>query len=121
MPISDYTDVTQMKKALITLAISSCTAFASAEENTALAEAAETMKPIIEVPARYLEKSIMQGLADGKGPLAEGARRNLKMQAQRDREANRGVRKSMRECIKPGNVIDDDVKECTEGTREKTW
>ncbi|OBY91679.1 hypothetical protein A6723_018195 [Pseudomonas sp. AU11447] len=110
-----------MKTILTSVAILSCAPLASAEEKTALAEAAETMKPIIEVPAQYLEKSIMQGLADGKGPLAEGARRNLKMQAQRDREANRGVRKSMKECIKPGNVIDDDVKECTEGTREKTW
>ncbi len=40
------------------------------------------------------------------------------MQDKRDREANRGVRKSMKECIKLGNVIDDDVKECTEGLRE---
>ncbi|WP_440468699.1 hypothetical protein ACKI1H_14595 [Pseudomonas sp. YH-1] len=110
-----------MKKALLILAICGCTAFASAEEKTALAEAAETMKPIIEVPARYLEKSIMQGLADGKGPLAEGARRNLKMQAQREREPNRGVRRTMKECIKPGNVIDDDVNECINGLREKTW
>ncbi len=53
--------------------------------------------------------------------LGEGARANLKMQDKRDREANRGVRKSMKECIKPGNVIDDDVKECTEGLRLKTW
>ncbi|MER1087813.1 hypothetical protein AAA607_29235 [Pseudomonas aeruginosa] len=110
-----------MKNTLISLAILSFTSIASAEEKTALAEAAETMKPIIEVPAQYLEKSIMQGLADGKGPLAEGARRNLKMQAQREREANRGVRRTMKECIKPENVIDDDVKECTEGLREKTW
>lgn len=110
-----------MKTTLISLVILGFTSIASAEEKTALAEAAETMKPIIEVPAKYLEKSIMQGLADGKGPLSEGARRNLKIQAQRDKEVNRGVRKSMRECIKPGNVIDDDVKECTEGLREKSW
>ncbi|WP_281686065.1 hypothetical protein [Pseudomonas citronellolis] len=94
---------------------------AIAEEKTALAKAAETMKPIIEVPANYVQKSILQSLADGKGPLAEGARTNLKMQAQREKEANRGVRRSMKECIKPGNVIDDDVKECTEGLRKKTW
>lgn len=121
MPSSDYKDVTQMKKALISFAIFSYTAIASAEEKTALAEAAETMKPIIEVPAQYLEKSILQSLADGKGPLAEGARKNLKMQAQRDKESNRSVRSSMKECIKPGNVIDEDVKECIEGTRPKTW
>ncbi|MBB4867124.1 hypothetical protein HNP46_006032 [Pseudomonas nitritireducens] len=110
-----------MKTILTSLAILSCTTLASAEEKTALAEAAEAMKPIIEIPADYLQKSIMQSLAGGKGPLAEGARRNLTMQAQRDREAYRGVRRPMRECIKPDNVIDDDVKECTEGTREKTW
>lgn len=121
MPILDYTDVIQMKNALIALAIFTCTSIASAEEKTALAEAAEAMKPIIEVPANYVQKSMMQSLAEGKGPLAEGARRNLKMQDQRDREANRSVRRSMKECIKPGNVIDDDVKECTEGLRERTW
>jgi hypothetical protein len=121
MPITDYMDVTLMKNSLIILAFFGCASIASAEDKTALAEAAEAMKPIIEVPSKYLEKSIMQGLADGKGPLAEGARRNLKMQAQREKEANRGVRRSMKECIKPGNVIDDDVKECTEGLRDKTW
>ncbi|MCO2104794.1 hypothetical protein FA403_30945, partial [Pseudomonas aeruginosa] len=39
----------------------------------------------------------------------------------REREANRGVRKTMKECIKPENVIDDDVKECMEGLRVKEW
>ncbi|EMI6699598.1 TPA: hypothetical protein ACNH9H_004905 [Pseudomonas aeruginosa] len=63
----------------------------------------------------------MQSLADGKGPMAEGARTNLKMQAQREREASRGMQKSVKECIKPGNVIDDDAKECTEGLRGKNW
>lgn len=92
-----------------------------AEEKTALAEAAEAMKPLIEAPAKYVEKSLMQSLASGKGPMADGARANLKMQDQREREANRGIRKSMKECIKPGNVIDDDVKECTEGLRERNW
>lgn len=53
--------------------------------------------------------------------MAEGARTNLKMQAQREREASRGMQKSVKECIKPGNVIDDDAKECTEGLRGKNW
>lgn len=46
---------------------------------------------------------------------------NLKMQEQAERQANRGTRKPMKECIKPGNVIDDDVKECMEGLRERDW
>jgi len=27
----------------------------------------------------------------------------------------------MKECIKPGNIIDDDVKECMEELRHKEW
>jgi len=27
----------------------------------------------------------------------------------------------MKECIKPGNVIDDDVKECVDGLRNREW
>ncbi|WEJ71432.1 hypothetical protein [Pseudomonas sp. PSE14] len=110
-----------MKTILASLALLSSSSLAFAEEKTALAEAAEAMKPIIEVPANYVQKSIMQNLANGKGPMAEGARNNLKMQAQREREANRGVRKPMKECIKSGNLIDDDVRECTEGLRERNW
>ncbi len=108
-------------KRLIIITVFTLSTTAIAEEKTALAKAAETMKPIIEVPANYVQKSILQNLSDGKGPLAEGARKNLKMQAQREREANRGVRRSMKECIKPGNVIDDDVKECISGERVRTW
>lgn len=110
-----------MKKLAIATAMLLTSIPSIAEEKTALAEAAEAMKPIIEIPAIYVQKSIMQSLANGKGPLADGARTNLKMQAQSEKETNRGVRRSMKECIKSGNVIDDDVKECTEGLREKTW
>ena len=56
-----------------------------------------------------------------KGPLDDAARANLKAQDQREREANRGVRRTMKECIKSGNVIDDDLKECIEGRRTKEW
>ncbi|ETU92813.1 hypothetical protein AJ63_06012 [Pseudomonas aeruginosa 3576] len=53
--------------------------------------------------------------------VGDAARKNLKMQDKREKEANRGVRKSMKECIKPENIIDDDVKECIEGTRIREW
>ncbi|CAI9905525.1 hypothetical protein L346_05471 [Pseudomonas aeruginosa MSH-10] len=53
--------------------------------------------------------------------VGDAARKSLKMQDKREKEANRGVRKSMKECIKPGNVIDDGVKECMEGLRVKEW
>ena len=53
--------------------------------------------------------------------MAEAARANLKQQDLAEKEANRGVRRSVKECMKPGNVIDDDVQECVRGYREKTW
>ena len=45
----------------------------------------------------------------------------LERQAKAEREANRGTRKTMKECIKPGNVIDEDVQECIMGMRERDW
>lgn len=31
------------------------------------------------------------------------------------------VTRSVKECIKPNNVMDDDVQRCVNGTLEKTW
>nr|WP_090448077.1 hypothetical protein [Pseudomonas benzenivorans] len=112
-----------MKQALITLLIMAMPAWADEEKPVATqaAEAAEAVTPYAEAFSKSVHRTFAEFMAGGKGPMAEGARANLKMQDQREREANRGTRKSMKECIKPGNVIDDDVKECTEGLREKTW
>ncbi|WP_439860984.1 hypothetical protein [Pseudomonas sp. MBLB4136] len=109
-----------MKQALIALLILSAPAFADDEKPVAT-QAAETISPYVEAFSKSVSRTLAEVMAGGKGPMAEGARANLKMQDQREREANRGTRKSMKECIKPGNVIDDDVKECIEGLREKTW
>jgi hypothetical protein len=68
-----------------------------------------------------MTRLVNEFFAGSKGVMGEAARANLKAQDQREREANRGVRRTMRECIKPGNVIDDDVKECIDGLRERTW
>lgn len=40
------------------------------------------------------------------------------MQAQRQREDNKGTHKTIKECIKPGNIIDDDISEYMERLRE---
>jgi hypothetical protein len=52
-----------------------------------------------------MTRIITEFMAGGNGMLAEGARANLK--AQNQREANRGVRRTMKECI--------------EGLRDKAW
>lgn len=109
-----------MKKIFIALLLITTTA--NAEEQKPIAtQAGEAITPYAEAFGETVNRTMMELMAGGKGLLAEGAHTNLQMQDQRERVANRDTRKSMKECIKPGNVIDDDVKECTEGLREKTW
>lgn len=60
-------------------------------------------------------------MAEGKGPLAASAKKHMKQREIEEKEASRGPRRTVAECIKPGNVIDDDVNECVRGYRAKTW
>lgn len=64
---------------------------------------------------------IMGALAEGKGGMANQAKQHMKQREIAKKEASRGPRKTVAECMKPGNVIDDDVNECVKGYREKTW
>jgi hypothetical protein len=108
-----------MKKIFISLLLT--VTAASAEEQKQIAtQTGETIAPYAEAFGETVRRTMMELMAGGKGPLAEGARTNLQIQDQRERIANRDTRKSMKECIKPDNVIDDNVKECTEGLRENT-
>ena len=109
-----------MKRTLFALLVLAAPAFAE-EEKPVATQAAEAITPYAEAVSKGISRSVTEFMAGGKGPIAEAARSRLKIQEQRERVANRGTRKSMKECIKPGNVIDDDVKECIEGLREKTW
>jgi hypothetical protein len=96
--------------------------FAYADDPKPLAtQAAEATAPAARSIGSGISRIATEFMAGTDGMLGEGARANLKMQDKRERDANRGVRKSMKECIKPGNVIDDDVKECTEGLRARSW
>lgn len=109
-----------MKKVFVALLLIATSA--NAEEQKPLAtQAGESIAPYAKAFGDTVSRTMMEAMAGGRGQIAEAARANLKMQDQQERVANRGTRKSMKECIKPGNVIDDDVKECTEGLREKTW
>lgn len=93
-----------------------------ASESKPLAtQAAEAIQPYAKKLGDAVDQTVHEFFAGTDGPLGDAARSNLQSREQAEREANRGTRKSMKECIKPGNVIDDDVKECMEGLREKTW
>ncbi|MCD1641213.1 hypothetical protein K7H92_21040 [Pseudomonas stutzeri] len=109
-----------MKQILLALALVASPILA--EESKPIAtQVGEAMQPAAEAYGNTITRLVNEFFAGSKGVMGEAARANLKAQDQREREANRGVRRTMKECIKPGNVIDDDVKECTEGLRERTW
>lgn len=109
-----------MKRAAI-LALAIVSLAANADDKTALSKAIDTIRPATDAAADYVSKSIMQSLSGNDTPMGRAARSNLERQAKAEREANRGTRKTMKECIKPGNVIDEDVQECIMGMREKDW
>lgn len=111
-----------MRRTLLLLAVMN-SGLAIAEESKPIAtQVGEAVRPAAEAYSRTVNRLFNEYMAGAsKGPLGDAARANLKAQDQRERKANRGVRRTMKECIKPGNVIDDDVKECVEGLRMKTW
>lgn len=68
-----------------------------------------------------IQRYVLGGLSTGNGPLAEGSQRQLENMRRAEAEKNRANRRTMQECIKPGNLIDQDVQECLNGLREPTW
>lgn len=108
-------------KRIAILALAIVSLAANADDKTALSKAIDTIRPATDAAADYVSKSIMQSLSGNDTPMGQAARNNLERQAKAEREANRGTRKTMKECIKPGNVIDEDVQECIMGMRERDW
>jgi len=109
-----------MKRAAI-LALGIVSLSVNADDQTALSKAIDAIKPATNAAGEYVSKSIMQSLSGNDTAMGRAARDNLERQAKAEREANRGTRKTMKECIKPGNIIDEDVQECIMGMREKNW
>jgi hypothetical protein len=109
-----------MKRMLLALALAASPALAE-ESKPVATQVGDALRPAAEAYGKGMQKLVNELFAGSKGPMGEAARANLKTQDKREREANRGVRRTMKECIKPGNVIDDDVKECMEGLRVKEW
>lgn len=109
-----------MKRTLLALALAA-SPIAAEESKPIATQAGEIIEPAAEAYGRAVNQVVNEFLAGTKGPLSKAARANLKRDADQEQQANRGVRRTMKECIKPGNVIDDDVKECIEGLRTKEW
>lgn len=104
-----------MKRISLALALAASPALAE-ESKPVATQVGDALRPAAEAYGKGMQKLVNELFAGSKDPMGEAARSNLKAQDKREREANRGVRRTMKECIKPGNVIDDDVKECIDGS-----
>lgn len=109
-----------MKGFILALTFTSVTALAQDEKPLA-EKAGEAIQPFAESFSAGVHRRVNEFMSSDKGIVGDAARRNLDAMDQKEREVNRGPRKSMKECIKPNSLIDDDVRECTLGLREKTW
>ncbi|OEO23699.1 hypothetical protein AX279_21530 [Pseudomonas sp. J237] len=108
-----------MKRMFIVITLAAGPALAE-ESKPVATQIGDAIRPAAEAYSKTMNRLVSELFAGSNSPMGEAARANLKAQDKREREANRGVRRTMKECIKPNNVIDDDVKECIDGMREKT-
>lgn len=109
-----------MKKLAVLLLVVSAPLAAEGHKPVAT-QVSEAMQPASKAIFKSVHETVMEFMAGSEGPLGQGARTALANKARQEAIANRGTRRSMKDCIKPNSVIDDDVKECMEGLREKTW
>lgn len=91
------------------------------ESKPILTQATEAAMPVAEAYMEFGQKKIFEAMAGGKGPLAEAAKQNLANLEQKERIQNRGPRQSMKDCIKPNGLIDQEVKDCMDGLIKKAW
>ena len=75
-------------------------------------------------PVRPATDPMVKRLAtDFQSYILKGTRYEQAMkdhELKRDKQTLR-VTRSVKDCIKPGGLIDDEVQMCVNGTREKTW
>lgn len=109
-----------MKRMLLALAIAATPALAE-ESKPVATQVGDAMRPAAEAYGKGMQRLVNEFFAGSEGPMGQAARAHLKTQDKRERETNRGLSRTMKECIKPGNVIDHDVKECMQGLRNKEW
>jgi hypothetical protein len=110
-------------KQLLAIAVLATSSTIHAEEPIAT-QAGRAIDPIAQKAGKAIHQTTLEYFAGTKGMLGDGAREALKQQqrsAQQNQIGNTNITRSLRDCMKPGNVVDDEVKACTEGRLEKTW
>lgn len=97
-------------------------AFAVSDKSKPLpTQAAEAIQPLATGFAKTINKGVNDVLAGTAGPIGDAARRNQQSGTTTVAQPVRGPRKTMAQCLKPGDLIDQDVKECIEGKRVRDW
>lgn len=98
-----------MKRMFIVITLAAGPALAE-ESKPVATQIGDAIRPAAEAYSKTMNRLVSELFAGSNSPMGKAAYANLKAQDKRAREANRGVRRTMKECIKPGNVIDDDVR-----------
>lgn len=110
-----------MKRTLLIAALLSFSMAAKAEkprpmdyeETNVIETLAKPIKPVTEAFLNEVTDYLQSNITFMGQPIKKDART-------RDKQTLR-VTRSVKDCIKPGGLIDDEVQMCVNGTREKTW
>lgn len=110
-----------MMKKLTTIALVSLSMAAKAEnmrpmnyeETNVFEKVAKPVRPVTDAIMEELTDYLQRNITIQGQPLKKDART-------RDKQTLR-VTRSVKDCIKPGGLIDDEVQMCVNGTREKNW
>lgn len=108
-----------MKRTLLIAALLPFSITAHAESRNKYDSALETTRPLTEAITKE-----MTSFSDAfVRHTLKGTRYEQVMQEHQLKQDKQTLRvtRSVKDCIKPGDLIDDEVQMCVNGTREKTW
>ncbi|WP_333982614.1 hypothetical protein [Ectopseudomonas khazarica] len=107
-----------MKMLILALAITSAPAIAEKQSTTA-----KIIRAVVSAaePAGRVFHDAIHEIVAGKNGLFGSENMHIDRTEPSVQRATRDTRKNIKHCIKPGNVIDDYVKECMDGLRVKGW
>lgn len=88
-------------------------------ENIRLIKQTAKQSPVIIERETKLSVDVREDM--GRSPEALGAQANQAARTRGETAIIKKEQKSLRECMKPNNLVDNDVLACTEGRIEKNW
>lgn len=108
----------KVRKISSLMALMVCLSAYAQDDKPIATQLGEAVAPLTKRASEAYTETMLEFMAGGDGFLAEGARSVLK---QRAKPADRTTLRPIKECLKPGNIIDEDVQACVTGAKERTW